>query len=135
MNTKIVVILVVAVAAVSAGLTRYYFPQVQYKDVEVVKEVVRTDIHTVTKTIERPDGTKETIIDSTDKTVKHETSSKEVTIAAKNQWMFDVGARTKLTDMVIVYDLEVQRRIIGPFFLGAKVGTDSSVGLSVGMEF
>lgn len=135
MTTKTTIILLITVAAVSAGVTRYFFPQVQFRDVEVTKEVVKTDVKTVVRVIERPDGTKETVRETTDKSVKHETTAKEVTVSKKNDWMFDIGARKTLTDKDIYYDLQVQRRILGPFFLGAKVSTDKSVGLSVGMEF
>lgn len=135
MNTKSVLILVVLVAICSAGITRYVFPKVEFKQVEVTKEVVRNDIKTVIRTIERPDGTKETVQETTDKSVKKETSSKETLIASKNQWMFGIGVRMNPMDKDVFYDLHVQRRIVGPFFLGASASTDKTVGVSVGMEF
>lgn len=135
MNTRNVLILMVLVAVASAGLTRYYFPQVEFKNVEVTKEVVRNDIRTIVKEVVRPDGTKEIITETTDKSVKKETSSSETLIAAKPQWMFDIGARANISDREIFYDLQVQRRILGPFFLGAKASTDKTVGVSIGMEF
>lgn len=135
MNTRNTLILLVLVAAASAGITRYCFPKVEFKQVEVVKEVIHNDIKTIVHTITRPDGTKETVEETTDKSVKHETSSKETIIAAKNQWMFDIGARANPIDRVVFYDLQVQRRIVGPFFLGARASTDKTVGVSIGMEF
>lgn len=135
MNTRNVLILLIVAVVVSAGLTRYYFPKVEYKNVEVTKEVVRNDIKTIVKTIERPDGTKETISETTDKSIKKETNSKEITIASKNQWIFDIGARMNVSDRDIVYDLQVQRRIVGPFFAGLKASTDKTIGVSIGMEF
>lgn len=134
MKTRSVLILVVLVAVVSAGLTRYYFPQVQFKNVEVTKEVVRNDIRTIVKEVVRPDGTKEIVTETTDKSVKKESSTSETIIASKPQWMFDVGARTNI-DREIYYDLQIQRRIVGPFFLGAKASTDKTIGVSIGMEF
>lgn len=135
MSTRNVLILLIVTVVVSAGLTRYYFPKVEYKNVEVTKEVVRNDIKTIVRTIERPDGTKETISETTDKSTKKETNSKEVLIAAKNQWMFDVGARMNVSNRDLVYDLQVQRRIVGPFFAGLKASTDKTIGVSIGMEF
>lgn len=136
MSNRNVAILVLIVAIASAGITRYYFPQLEYKNVEVTKEVVRNDIRTIVRTIERPDGTKETTEETVDKSIKKETSSKETLIASKNQWMFDIGARAKLSERDnILYDLQVQRRILGPFFLGVRGSTDKSVGVSLGMEF
>lgn len=136
MSTRNIIILVIFVAVASAGITRYYFPQVEFKNTETVKEVVRNDIRTIIRTVERPDGTKETVEEVVDRSTKKETSSKETIISAKPQWMVGVGARVKVSGRdVIMYDLEVQRRILGPFFLGAKLSTDKSVGVSVGMEF
>lgn len=134
MNNRNVLILVVLVAVASAGITRYFFPQVEFKNVETTKEVVHNDIKTIIKTIERPDGTKETVEETTDKSIKKESSKNSTIIATKNQWMFDVGARTNFSREVY-YDLQVQRRILGPFFIGAKASTDKTVGLSIGMEF
>lgn len=134
MSNKNIAILVVITAIVSAGITRYYFPQLEYKNVEVVKEVVKNDIKVVERIIERPDGTKETIKETTDKSTKKETSTSETLIASKNQWMFDIGARANL-DRDVYYDLHAQRRILGPFFLGARISTDKTAGVSLGMEF
>lgn len=136
MSARNVVILVILVIVATAGITRYYFPQIEFKNTETVKKVVRNDIRTVVRTIERPDGTKETTEETVDRSTKKETSSKETIIAAKPQWLIGVGARAKISEReTILYDLQVQRRVLGPFFLGAKVSTDQSVGVSLGMEF
>ena len=136
MTTKNTIILLILVAVASAGITRYLFPQIEFKNTETTKEVVRNDIKTEVRLVERPDGTKETITFITDKSTKKETTKSETIIAAKPQWMFDIGARAKLDDLNgLVYDLQVQRRILGPFFLGGRVSTDKSVGVSIGMEF
>lgn len=136
MNTRNTIILLIIVAAASAGITRYYFPQVEVKTVETTKEVIKNDIKTIVKEVVRPDGTKETITETTDKSSKSETTKNETKIAAKPQWMFDLGARVKMDDrQLIIYDLQVQRRIVGPFFVGGRISTDKSVGVSIGMEF
>lgn len=136
MNTRNTIILMILVAAASAGITRYYFPQVEFKNVEVTKEVVKNDIKIVERVIERPDGTKETIKETTDKSTKKETNTSETIVSKKNDWMFSIGANTNISSRdIIVYDLHVQRRILGPFFLGARATTDKSIGVSVGMEF
>ena len=135
MTTRNTIILMIIVAAASAGITRYYFPQIEFKNTETVKEVVRNDIKTIVKEIVRPDGTKETTTETTDKSTKKETTKSETLIAQKNQWMFDIGARKTFSNSEIYYDIQIQRRIVGPFFLGVKGSTDKSVGVSVGMEF
>lgn len=132
------VVLLIIVAVISAGITRYYFPQIEFKNVEVTKEIVRNDIKTIVKTIEHKDGTKETIEERIDKSIKQESTSSETVITKKNDWMLDISLRqnsiSKLTESP-VYELQVQRRILGPFFVGAKASTDQSFGLSLGMEF
>lgn len=136
MSPKITIILLIIVAAASAGITRFYFPAVEYRNTETIKEVVHNDIQTVIKTVVLPNGTKETTETIDDKSVIHETAKSEVIIASKPQWMFDVGARAKLDEIQNpIYDIQVQRRIVGPFFLGGRVSTDKSVGVSIGMEF
>lgn len=135
MSPRNTIILVILVAVASAGITRYYFPQVEFKNTETVKEVVRNDIRTIVKEVVRADGTKEIITETTDKSVKKEESKSQTIISSKPQWMFDVGARTNLSDRDIYYDLQVQRRVLGPFFLGAKLSTDKSIGVSIGMEY
>ncbi len=135
MQIKNVAILCLIVAVLSAAGTRFLFPKVESRNVEIEKEVVRTDTRTVTRIIERPDGTKETIVDSVDKSVKKETSSKESTVFQKSNYIVDLSARTKIDELQFVYELQVQKRILGPVFLGLKAGTDKSVGASVGLEF
>lgn len=135
MTLRNTLIALVVVASVSAAITRYYFPQVQYKNVEVVKEVVKNDVRTIIKTIENPNGTKETTTEIIDKSVKQETSKSNTTVAAKPQWMFSVGARKPYDKSDLYYDLQVQRRILGPFYLGGSISTEKTIGVSVGMEF
>ena len=135
MRLRNVAILVIIVAAASAAITKFYFPDTEYSNTEVIKEVVRNDVKTIVKIVERPDGTKETTSETIDKSIKKETSKSEIIIAEKKQWMVDVGARLNLSSRDIYYDLRAQRRIIGPFFAGASISTDKTIGLSVGMEF
>jgi hypothetical protein len=135
MNLKYVLILMVIVAAGSAGLTRFYFPQVQLKQVEVSHDVIHNQIQTVIKTVKEKDGTEVTTQVITDNSTKSAFQQNTLQQNKQTQWMFDVGARTNFTDHEIVYDIQAQRRILGPFFLGAKASTDHSVGVSVGMEF
>lgn len=136
MNLRNTIILMILVAAASAGITRYYFPQVEFKNTETVKEVVRNDVRTIVKEVVRPDGSKEIVTEVIDKSTKKETSTSETMKAAQKQWLVGLGARAKVSERdTIIYELEAHRRILGPFYLGGKVGSDKSVGLSVSMEF
>ena len=118
-------------------LTKSYFPRVETRNVEIEKEVLRTDVKTITRIIERPDGTKETVEEKVDKSVKQETSTKESTVFKKNNWKTDVFARVKSLDVSNpLYDIHVSRRILeSPAFVGVKVSTDKSIGVSIGIEF
>jgi O-acetyl-ADP-ribose deacetylase (regulator of RNase III) len=131
----IVGILVLVVAIISAGVTRYYFPKIEVKNVEVTKEVVRNDIKTVTRIVERPDGTKESVIEVVDKSIKKETIAKETTIAAKSKWLVGGGIAYSIPNNKPEYELSLQKRVIGPLFLGGKVTTAKTIGLTIGMEF
>jgi hypothetical protein len=148
MTTKNTIIALVIVAAASAGLTRFYFPKVEFKSVETTKEgskgETKNDIKTVIRYIERPDGSKETVTETTDKSTKKESTkketSKEVIIASKSQWLVGIGAGLKLSDKDLVYKAQVSRRIAGPFFLGVdasatKTFNDKTVGVFGTMEF
>lgn len=135
MNLKTGLILMLISAVISAAVTRYYWPKLEVKNVEVQKEVVRNDIRTVYRTIERPDGTKETIKETTDKSVKQATSSKESTIFSRKDWVVSTSAGTRFSNFEPIYGLQVQRRILGPFYVGAVASTDKMVGVSVGLEF
>lgn len=132
---KVTILVVVVAAAAAGGVTRYYFPKVEFKNVEIVKEVVKNDIRTVIKEVVRQDGAKEVVTEIVDRTIRTEARSTETIIAAKNQWMFDIGARRHLDQPDLIYELHVQRRILGPFFLGARASTDRTMGLTIGMEF
>lgn len=138
MNLKHVSILLIITIGITAGVTKFYFPKVEYKNTETVKEVIRNDIRTIVKEITRPDGSKEVVTETTDKTVKREESNKETIIAAKSQWLVGISAKTSLKDPQIGYELSVARRQIGPFYLLGQVGvrkSEVSAGIGLGYEF
>lgn len=138
MNLKYVAALLLLVAVLSAALTRYYFPKVEYKSQEVIKEVVRNDIKTIVKEIVRPDGTKETVTETTDKSSKTEVSKKEVIVAAKSQWLVGLSAKTSLRNPEVGYELSVARRQLGPFYLLGQIGyrnNETTAGIGLGFEF
>jgi hypothetical protein len=134
MNTKNTIIMLIIVAGMSAGITRYYFPKVEFKSVEVAKErskeETKNDIKTITRYLERPDGSKETVTETTDKSIKKESIkkeiSKEIVILTKSQWLVGLGVGTKILDKELFYSGQISRRIVGPFFLGISGTTDRS---------
>jgi Na+-translocating ferredoxin:NAD+ oxidoreductase RnfG subunit len=138
MQGKHYAILLIIVAAVSSAVTRYYYPRVEYKTQEVVKEVVRNDIKTIVKEVVKPDGTKTKTTTTTDKSVKKESSTKEVLIFGKSQWFFALTAQKNLKDSELGYELSVAKRQAGPFYLIGQLGykrNDLSAGIGIGMEY
>lgn len=137
-NIKTTLILVLATAVISTGITRYLFPRIETQTVDVIHEVIKKDIRTITKIIERPDGTKETIIDETDKSTDKKTEKHTATTYQNKDWQIAGTAETDYTQLKeakLDYGIHVQRRILGPFYLGAMVNTGKRVGVSLGMEF
>lgn len=138
MNLKYVAALLLLVAVLSAALTRYYFPKVEYKSQEVIKEVVRNDIKTIVKEITRPDGSKEIVTETTDKSERTEVAKKDVVINAKSQWLVSLTAQSALKDTEVGYELSVARRQLGPFYLVGQVGyrnNETTAGIGIGFEW
>lgn len=138
MSLKTQLIIAGVLVAATAALTRYYFPRIETQTVDVVKEVVKTDIRTITKIVEHPDGTKETVIDHTDKSVENKDQKHSETVMSKSQWLVTGTVQQDLNNglnLQPIYGVHVQRRILGPFYLGAMGSTDKRAGVSLGMEF
>lgn len=88
--------------------------------------------HTVTKIVKQSDGTIITIIDSTVTRDK----SKSLPIAAKQWHISATGMPTLQTHGIKMdYQLQLERRIIGPIYAGIMVNTQSQMGLTLGLEF
>jgi len=103
--------------------------EIEIREVEVIKERIKRVVHI----IERPDGTKETIIkEETEKETTVAKESIEKTRPARMDWIVGVGK-----DMIggEDYIYTVDRRIIGNLYLGAYGNTNSSYGLRAVMTF
>lgn len=123
--------LLITVAA-SAATTRYFFPIVNEKIVE--HETVKNNIVTVVKTVKEPNGAVETISTTTDHTIKLE--SQTTTIATlKPQWLVGGGMGYDIHSLTPSYQIEINRRIIGPVLVGLSGSTDGAVRLNVLVEF
>lgn len=123
--------LIVITALASAALTRYYFPKTVTKIEE--KEVVRKDVKTIIKEVVKKDGTKETTTEILDRsTEKREFMLEQFKIS---DWIVSASYGMKEFKGEPIYGLQVQRRILGPLFLGLTGSTDKVYGISVGMEF
>lgn len=132
MTNKTVVILCVISAALAAGLTKFYFPNV--KTVEVEKQVTHKDVETVTHEVKRPDGTVDTVITTTDHSSVILTDTKKEYNVVPN-WQISAFALANIKLESSDYGLQAQRRILGPIFVGGMVTSRGNIGVSLGMEF
>ena len=127
----------VLIAAAGYSVGRYIQPP-KVEEKEVIKEVVKEvkDEHTVTRVVERPDGTKETIIDNTSKTRTDTALDKttDKTSTLRPDWKIAAGVGLD-KDKAQYYILEVNRRILGGISVGVIGTTQKSVGVTVGLEF
>lgn len=116
-------------STLSAFLVLHYLPK-KTETRTVVQE------HTVTRIVERKDGTTITVVDSTKNTSKEKTKSKSEMVA-KNWHAGLVLSQDAehLTMLKPAYGAMVERRIIGPIFVGAHVTPGQSAGLLITVEF
>jgi hypothetical protein len=131
-NNKTIIILCLVSATAASALTHFYFPTV--KTVEVEKEVIRNNIQTVTHTVKQPNGAIDITTTTTDhsQTVLTDTK-KEYNV--NRDWVISAFAETSIKLDSPSYGLQVQRRVLGPVFIGGLVNNKGNIGVSLGMEF
>lgn len=140
-----------------------YVDRIEYRD-RVVEKVVRDtssdrkqNVRIVTKYVERPDGTKETtreevtdthetentktVLDKTRETevkqevvVKTETQIEKVETPVLKNWHLSASAGLT-TSGPVLYGAQLERRFIGPVFLGVRADTNPSVSVVAGFDF
>jgi hypothetical protein len=129
-----------AISALVIGLVGYasgrYLQPPQIKEVVKTVEVVKHDTTTIIKERKKPDGSSET--DTT--IINHDTdisSSKDskVTSILPPQWKVQGQYGYDFRDLRPVYGAAVDRRIIGPIFIGVWGNTNHTAGLSASLEF
>ncbi len=108
------------------------------KTVEVEKQVTRTDVVTVVKQIERPDGSKETLTTTTDKSVAKRSDTSQ-TVLAPSRPLYALTASYSVNpvegNLMPIYSVQLTKQFLGPFSLGLRVQSDKQVGLVVGWAF
>lgn len=136
-NLKVLAIYTLVVAGLAVGVTKRLWPTVETQVKVEEKEVIKKDVRTVIKERVNADGSvdKETVI--VDNSKESTTKKFEQKTFKQNDWFVAVGARANsLSELANpIYQLEVNRRILGDIYLGANVATDKSVGLQVGFSF
>lgn len=143
MNTRLYVLIALLLIVIGYALGYYTLPQkVVTQTVTEVKTVtvIQHDVQTVTKEIIKPDGTKEIDTVTTDKSVDTSKSEEKIDKTkiveiGKPQWKANVQFSPKETKYAYVYGVQIERRILGPVFLGVFGNMDRTLGVSVGLEF
>lgn len=134
MNPKNLAIYSIILIATTAGVTRWAWPVVQKETKIEEKEVVKTRIVTQVREVVKPDGTtvRDTVItDNSEETRRRVERQVERVL---HNWVVGVGATTGYDKLEPTYTLDVSRRILGPFFVGGRVG-EQEAGVTVSMEF
>jgi hypothetical protein len=133
MNLKVMVVITAAALALGLFLGKTYFPRVEVKEVQ--HEVLRKDIVTQERTIVRQDGTKETIVTTTDKSVQKSDKSIVTEKTKPKDWHVSLGLERNSMTGPNVYGVQVERRVLGPFSIGVRINTEKSAGFVLGAEF
>lgn len=126
--------------------------EIQIKEIEIEKEVIkevevnkrRKSTHTIIT--EFPDGKKIIEIFEVDESIKVVEVEKEKiiykdkiknikkeTIKQKSQWYAKISISVYPTQEV--YQVDLNKRILGPIFLGVNGNTKNEFGVGVGLEF
>ena len=128
---KSYIITAVVSLIIGMGITKKFFPTIQ--EVNVEKEVLKTDVKTVVKVIEHKDGTKETTTEIIDKTVKKE--SKSVVLTKPIDYHLTALVTMDLDSKEKIYGLSLEKRVFSNIFLGVNGNTLNQFGISIGLEF
>jgi len=131
---KNIVVSFIAGAVIGIAVFAYYRKPTEkvIKQTQVVEQV---RVRTVTKTVQKPDGSKEIVQVIEDNSTKTAKGSSTVEKRLKPNWILGVSAGTRLSSFEPVYALETNRRLIGPVFAGAYGRTDGEFGFTIKLEF
>lgn len=141
---------------VAYALGKYTQPAIVVTKVETHEVIKYVEKETKTKQNNKdivivetryPDGTvkkethivdKGTVVIDKSKEGSSEKDSSSTTVVSYNKPQWKAAALLGITDYSLdnrVYGLEVERRILGPIFVGAWGLTNKTIGVSAGLEF
>lgn len=133
---RLAIIFCLLTAATSVAVTRYYFPTTQTKTVTVEKEVVKTDVQTITHTVTLPNGSVDTTTTTTDHSQTTLNKDQVAVVKAKNLNVSALVANDFSTSIIRpVYGVSVSKEVLGPVTVGVFGLTSGVVGVSLGLNF
>ena len=127
MDKKFIVLIIIVSGAAGAALVYRYGTRIEEKI--VTQDRIITHEHTVIA----PNGNTVTDKDVVENRRIQDDIKKTIS-ATQTQWRINGGISTGLT-LVPFYELGVDRRILGPIWLGLKGSSRGEIGLQVGIEF
>ncbi len=134
MSPKYIWLLMLLSAIVSASITKFYFPQIQTKTVEVTKEVTHTDIQTVTHTVTKGGETDTTTV-ITDHTQHIESDNKTAVTIKKADWMVSGLYTIDIHTAKPIYGADIKYRLFDSLFIGGMLDTTGQPRVTLGVTF
>lgn len=144
LKTKVLIGIIACASVFAAG--RFSAPEkIKTVTIEIEKKTTTADttkeVHRKITTIERPDGTRETIVteDTTSENKssttddKSLTSSKEITKGSNTTILALVGV--DFSTPGIMYGASISRPVLGPISIGVWALTNKTAGLGIGLAF
>lgn len=135
MNLKQTAIYTLIVIAVSVATTKYLWPTVETQIRIEEKEVIKKDIRTIIRERTNPDGSTEKETEIIDRSKEKREKELEQITNKRKDWFVAAGTSINFSDAKPVYNVQVNRRIIGPIYLGGTAHTNGQVGVQIGLEF
>lgn len=137
MTLRLVILLCLLSALLSAVVTKYYFPAIQVKTVETEKEVIRTDVQTVVHTVTQPNGAIDTTTTTIDHSQKTETDNKTLVQLKSSTINVSALVGNDFSKRLIqpIYGISVSKELLGPITVGLFGLTSGTIGVSVGLNF
>jgi hypothetical protein len=131
---KIYTALIVVAFGIGAYIGKVSFSTT--KTVEVNHETVRTDVQTVVHEVVRPDGSKEVVTTTVDHTIDRKDEKHTAIVAAPQpQWHVSASASSDFSGPALIYGLQIEKQLIGPFSVGVRADTQKTIGLVIGWSF
>jgi hypothetical protein len=118
------------------AMTKALWPRIAVQTKVVEHNVVVEKIVNKTTTVTKPDGTTIVTSHTTENRVDTDTkqvSSTQAKSEVRKDWLVSVGMQLDRTSKS--YTISVNRRILGPIYLGGSAATNGVVGFHLGVEF
>lgn len=143
MNYRLLIGALVVALLAGYSVGRYFQPaeiKTEIKEVEKVVEKIKKDIVVVEREVKNPDGT--VVIDrrtedKSEEAVSRDTKREEKQEVSKKlpDWKVNALAKSSLSNIAPQYGALLERRILGPVWVGVGGFQDGTATLSVGFEF